>query len=174
MRVLNVDSRQLLRDPAILTRFDPTYFTVDELRDTYFETWGKSTGRCTSFAIRVAYNLENEFPEDVFQFQYYNLGTHRVARCSNTEIVIDSESKKGFEILRNNEEWVSTPNFERGQWKYHNNYSIFEEDKPDVPREQRRIYPITAEMALAKCLDEIAKKAILVCCFRYEPAHLFD
>lgn len=52
-------------------------------------TWAGRTGRCTSFAVNVTYTLERKFP-GVYDFQIYDLGRHRVARCQKTGILIDS------------------------------------------------------------------------------------
>jgi hypothetical protein len=68
----------------------------------------KSPGRCTTFAISVAKMLEEEQshhgdPESDgrlrFNFQYYDLGYHRLARCDNTGITIDSSARVGPVVL---------------------------------------------------------------------------
>ena len=47
------------------------------------------TGRCTSFVIQTVRALEQKHP-DVFDFTYFRLGIHHLARCNKTQIVIDS------------------------------------------------------------------------------------
>jgi len=61
------------------------------------------TGRCTSFAIQTARRLENQHL-NIFDFDFYKLGIHHLARCKKTGIVIDSSSKRGAFVLQPGEE----------------------------------------------------------------------
>jgi hypothetical protein len=49
----------------------------------------EGTGRCTSFAIQTVRAL-NEKHKDIFDFKYYRVGNHHLARCEKTNVVIDS------------------------------------------------------------------------------------
>lgn len=86
-------------------------------------TWAGRTGRCTSFAVNVTYTLERKFP-GVYDFQIYDLGRHRVARCQKTGILIDSSSAKGAFVLPEGE-WVRLEGSE-GSWKWIKGKSKFE------------------------------------------------
>lgn len=44
----------------------------------------------TSFAIKLVRMLERSAPPGTFNFVFYDIGPHRMARCKRTEIVIDS------------------------------------------------------------------------------------
>ena len=65
-------------------------------------TWASRTGRCTSFAVKVADALRKDH-KGVFDFQIYNLSGHRLARCLQTVILIDSSSSQGAFELKENE-----------------------------------------------------------------------
>lgn len=86
-------------------------------------TWAGKTGRCTSFAVNVTYLLERTYP-GVYDFQIYDLGRHRVARCKKTGILIDSSSAKGAFVLPEGE-WVRLEGSE-GSWKWIKGKSKFE------------------------------------------------
>ncbi|KAK3313594.1 hypothetical protein B0H66DRAFT_356961 [Apodospora peruviana] len=169
---LNLTYGDLLANPACLQPFSDNWrdWVTNVFDDPWIRTWDYDTGRCTSFAIKVAYGLESH-PDyrGVFDFKYYNLGRHRVARCDRTTVVIDSESKYGPRLLPENAEWTDTPGEHRGWWRYHNGVSIFEERRSGGPRGTgtlRHILPITREEALGICLKEITDMAVLVCLFR--------
>lgn len=53
------------------------------------------TGRCTSFAIQTVRALDRKY-KDKFNFKYYRLGIHHLARCTETDVVIDSTSEPFF------------------------------------------------------------------------------
>jgi hypothetical protein len=57
----------------------------------FLRLWSDGTGRCTSFAIGVAKELEHNFP-GIFDFVFFELGAHHLARCWKTSKVIDSSS----------------------------------------------------------------------------------
>lgn len=64
--------------------------TIDKMKIT----WANKTGRCTSFAVKVVHNLAEKKIGNklVYDWCIYNLGHHRIARCRNTGVVIDSNS----------------------------------------------------------------------------------
>lgn len=88
-------------------------------------TWAGTTGRCTSFAVKVISLLEKQSP-GTFKFNIYDLGRHRVARCENTGILIDSSSKNGAFPLPEGE-WVRIEGSE-ASWKWIKGKSKFERD----------------------------------------------
>ncbi|KAK3313592.1 hypothetical protein B0H66DRAFT_356907 [Apodospora peruviana] len=141
-------------------------------RSPYDMAWAYRTGRCTSFAIKVARRLENDHPEQ-FCFRYYDLGAHRIARCDITGIVIDSESVTGARYLTENEGWDLTPeNGSRGRLKYvasPRGHSKFQEKSGDARRNKLKtvsINPISPRKALEICLRQAAERISLVCAFR--------
>jgi hypothetical protein len=78
------------------------------------------TGRCTSFAIQTVDAIQSQH-KGSFNFDYYRLGNHHLARCKNTGTVIDSSCKKGAFILQGGEEidvvssderWICTWTFQ--------------------------------------------------------------
>ncbi|KAK4215440.1 hypothetical protein QBC37DRAFT_398710 [Rhypophila decipiens] len=162
--VLKLEARDILRDPTQLSVFQGRRVNEEKLWTTYLDTWAKSTGRCTSFAIRVAEELRTQYPDDGFHFEFFNLGRHRVARCRRYGFVIDSESPKGIDILRDHQDWISTPDQERGRWRFYENHSVFE--ARTNPRDRYDVHPIPAAAALGICLEEVANHGVLVCVFR--------
>ena len=57
-------------------------------------TWKGRTGRCTSLAVKVVDGLAAKKANGalVYNWCIYDLGRHRIARCLNTGVVIDSSS----------------------------------------------------------------------------------
>ncbi|KAM7185850.1 hypothetical protein V8F20_011621 [Naviculisporaceae sp. PSN 640] len=165
MSELGLSAREIFRDPTPLLGFqarDLDERRLNDLLDDY--TWRDCPGRCTTFAIRVVRRLQQMYPDHGFEFEFFNLGKHRVARCKQYGFVIDSESKRGIEVLRDNAIWENTPDDKRGRWKYYNNHSVFE-DGTD-PNDVHDVDPIPASLALAICLEQVARRAVLVCLFR--------
>ncbi|KAM7213638.1 hypothetical protein V8F06_010959 [Rhypophila decipiens] len=163
---LNLGAQDVFHDVTRLSTFRGryTYDDQERLYPRYNDTWAGKSGRCTSFAIKVASRLEQRYPGDRFQFEFFDLGKHRVARCQQYEFIIDSESRRGIERLPDGVEFRSTPGYERGCWTYYNSHSVFED--ASIPGERRDIYPISAAVALGICLEQVAKNAVLVCLFR--------
>lgn len=166
MRALRMETGELFRDPTRLADFRARRVGDEELDSLLRDyTWNGRPGRCTTFAIRVAHRLQELYPEDGFQFEFFDLGKHRVARCSRYGFLIDSEAKWGVEMLRDDEDWSSTPNHERGRWRYSIDHSIFE-DWTEPSRGVRDVQPIRAATAFGICLEQVARNAVLVCVFR--------
>lgn len=86
-------------------------------------TWAGTTGRCTSFAVKVISQLEQKSP-GTFKFNIYDIGRHRVARCEKTGILIDSSSKNGAFPLPEGE-WVRIEGSD-ASWKWDKGKSKFE------------------------------------------------
>jgi hypothetical protein len=85
-------------------------------------------GRCTSFAEEISYSLRRanltHLADRIFDFEFYDMNKHRLARCKNTGLVIDSSSMTG-PIFLSKDEWKVFPD-QPGQPKW---YSA-----PDVSR----------------------------------------
>lgn len=55
--------------------------------------------------MKIARMVTREYL-DSFHFNYYQLGSHQIARCKLTGIVIDSSSERGaFELLEGKKEF---------------------------------------------------------------------
>ncbi|KAI1134658.1 hypothetical protein F5Y05DRAFT_204050 [Hypoxylon sp. FL0543] len=159
---LGLSYEDILRNPANLKAFDPNSVTKENLSKPPFSlTWSSLTGRCTSFALKAATLLDTRYP-NIFRFQYFDVGRHRVARCANTGILIDSSSKVGAVALGESEDWITIQGIE-GRWMYVDGVSTYERS---ARHGRKRASPITPERAIRTCLREIAKEATLVCVFR--------
>lgn len=88
-----------------------------------YTTWAGTTGRCTSFAVKVIYLLERQSPGK-FKFRIYDIGRHRVGRCEKTGILIDSSSKNGAFPLPEGE-WITIDGSD-ASWKWIKGKSKFE------------------------------------------------
>ncbi|KAI6093232.1 hypothetical protein F4821DRAFT_276814 [Hypoxylon rubiginosum] len=160
MHKLELSYRDALTSPRALRAFSPQTVTREDLfQPPFLTTWFDSTGRCTSFALKVAYHLEVEHPS-LYSFEYFGIGKHRVAHCKNTGVLIDSSSTSGATVLNESDEWTELKGL-TGHWKYIDNKLIYERDE-----HIRTATSITAEKALAVCLKEVVNKPILVCLFR--------
>lgn len=87
----------------------------DNLSNTY-------TGRCTSFALNCVRDLERLKPvgpagEGYWDFKFYDLKGHRVARCEKTGVLIDSSSKRGAFVLDEGS-WKSLDEEDDQRWKF--------------------------------------------------------
>lgn len=124
LRKARVSAQEFVNDPKLLTTVRSQDIAHDDLyNSSLYESWASKTGRCTSFAIKVCALLQQQYP-DVFKFQIYDLKGHRVARCVNTGILIDSSSMAG--ALRLDEgEWLSTEGSD-ARWKWLKGKSKFE------------------------------------------------
>ncbi|KAK0643968.1 hypothetical protein B0T16DRAFT_494891 [Cercophora newfieldiana] len=171
-----VSHETLLDNPDALRIFldsDVDHRLLSTIIDTHpsVASWREKPGRCTSFAVKIAHALEKKHPT-AFQFQYFDLGGHRVARCQKTTILIDSVSDEGAKLMppttsTDSSDWRDC--WRRGRYKCHpDGSSIFEGNEPDengvLPRRQSD--PIEDVEALSKCLYEVALYRSLVCTFR--------
>jgi hypothetical protein len=112
----------LMKEPTIL-KARVTKEAIEA--DTSFAnvlTWSRS-GRCTSFAVAVVRRLEEYYP-DIYDFKYYNLKGHRVARCASSGILIDSSSTRGAIVLPDGADWVTFENA-LPSWKWSTGTSRF-------------------------------------------------
>lgn len=117
-----VSWEDLLHSPRLLsTPVTRDVITQDTSPDNVL-TWTRS-GRCSSFAVAVVRRLEEYYPDN-YDFKYYDLKGHRVARCAKSGILIDSSSTKGAIRLVEGE-WFT---FETVKpcWKWIDGMSKFE------------------------------------------------
>ncbi|KAI1404243.1 hypothetical protein F4819DRAFT_483866 [Hypoxylon fuscum] len=70
---------------------------------TSFNRTGWTSGRCTSFTIRVVRQLQ-EYHSPSFDFKFYDLGGHHVTRYARTGILIDSSSAVEVLVLGDGKE----------------------------------------------------------------------
>jgi hypothetical protein len=102
------------------TEFQQTKAWLQQFFDNDFRlVINNGTGRCTSFAIQTATRLERQHL-NVFDFDFYKLGNHHLARCKNTGMVIDSSSKRGAFALQPGEETtvISEDQNWRNKWTF--------------------------------------------------------
>lgn len=86
-------------------------------------------GKCTSFAIQVVEKLEKTY-KNIYDFQFYRLGPHTVARCQKTGVLIDSSSSGGA-ITLNDGPWETFNN--RDNWAWNPQENRFEKSRPESP-----------------------------------------
>lgn len=103
MDLARVTYSDFLRNPALIANFqEADEWPITDVRNApYNDTWESMSGRCTSFTIKVAYNLKRMYPDEL-DFLYYDLGSHRIARCERAGVLIDSESERGVVIIPEN------------------------------------------------------------------------
>ena len=105
--MLGIGLKDILADPKRLKDFSRNSVTKDNISSRpLYSTWASDTGRCTSFAIKVATQLERK-DSARYSFKYYDVRKHRIARCERTGVLIDSSSPSGAVVLRNGEEWTN-------------------------------------------------------------------
>ncbi|GAB1312431.1 hypothetical protein MFIFM68171_02641 [Madurella fahalii] len=171
MKELRLDFPKLLEKPEELSEAfkdrKPLIYNIEDR--PWVNTWAGETGRCTSFAVKVARALERAHPS-VFKFMYFDLGRHRVARCARTNILINSDSDTGAKIMlpsAHDTDW--TERDRRGRYKFRvEGYSIYEGKEPLEPGVERRSRrdPVSPEEAMSVCLQEVAQNMVFICCFR--------
>lgn len=156
---LDLSDKDLVEAPGELGKWSKEAFTKEHCFNGPFrDTWCLQTGRCTSFAVKVANRLETAYP-DVFQFRYFDLaGRHRVARCESTGVLIDSDYN-GAAIQPLNATWQSRRLGVTGRWRQHGNVSRFE-SQGEASRS------IQTWQAMGTCLEDVARKAMALCYFR--------
>jgi len=165
---LAISYKDLLKNPGILVQ----KLEGGQPLDLDYRDLARRPGRCTSFAIKVAMELEAKHPE-TFKFQYFHLGRsgsqsgrsgHRLARCMNTGVLIDSTSDRGVTIMEEGGDWIDSY---QGRLKYFDGHSLYEgTERHDETNEPTTSEPVSPEQAMEICLREIAKRKCLVCSFR--------
>jgi hypothetical protein len=148
--------RDFLRTPGILNdAIIAREMKKDRLHDAdgLRPVWAENTGTCTSFVVRVVLSLHQARP-DHFNFTFYDMIGHRLARCKRTKIVIDS-SARNVKTLQDNGQPVGFGNHtlvcENGKLKA---------QKKDEVRE-RSLDQILAVAAAAKLCSFAPKRTLL-------------
>lgn len=114
-----------LQNPRILSTRVTKDAILQDLSYDNVKTWARSLGRCTSFAVAVVRRLEEILP-GCYDFKYYDLKGHRVARCARSGILIDSSSSKGaIDLGSARGEWFTFED-EYPRWKWMDGMSKFE------------------------------------------------
>jgi hypothetical protein len=72
----------------------------------------------------VVHRLEEHYP-NIYDFKYYNLSGHRVARCARSGVLIDSSSTRGAIVLLDGSDWVTFENA-LPRWKWSGGTSRFQ------------------------------------------------
>lgn len=96
-----VSWEELLEDPKLLAKELHDEHIRRDMSTGKTETW-RRPGRCTSFALVVVDALEQNFPE-MYKFKYFDVGDHRLARCARSGVIIDSSSRVGVIVSRDNQ-----------------------------------------------------------------------
>ncbi|KAH9211070.1 hypothetical protein DL95DRAFT_465275 [Leptodontidium sp. 2 PMI_412] len=100
--VAGITPKEYLKDQGLLKKMvkDKGYIKniarqIINARLTVFA----QSGRCTALAIAVA-KLSHDADRKIFGFEHFDLGGHSLARCNNTENLIDSASPTGPVIVQ--------------------------------------------------------------------------
>lgn len=64
-----------------------------------------TTGTCTALAMNASRELMEKYP-GVYDFLLYDVGNHKLARCINTGVVVDSASRHGAYLVLPGQEWT--------------------------------------------------------------------
>ncbi|KAK6524336.1 hypothetical protein TWF281_011244 [Arthrobotrys megalospora] len=155
---------QILKDPKILK----TRITDSQLQDdnslSFKRTWATAAGRCTSFAVRIVRRLQ-EYNSPSFDFKFYDLKGHRVARCALTGILIDSSSAVGVLVVKDGGEWVTLDEGEENnpKWKWDGSDSKFKTDRQGLKKSEGAL---TVQQCMTQCLSEVRDRFEPLCLFR--------
>ncbi|KAK4209365.1 hypothetical protein QBC37DRAFT_294742 [Rhypophila decipiens] len=153
LEIFHLSHEDLLHDPRRLLDFRAT-----DVHDIFCEpwrtTWDAGVGRDSEFTIAVTISLTKDHP-DLFDWRYYDLGKHRIARCIRTGVVIDSEGPPAIITIAYRERSLISVD----------KYDVLVHEPP-VEGQPREIFAISPEAALGKSIEEVAKRAILICAFK--------
>lgn len=103
---LREKAQELWEDVFVYTYTILQFPIADVIRtneSTSFNRTGWTSGRCTSFTIRVVRQLQ-EYHSPSFDFKFYDLGGHHVTRYARTGILIDSSSAVEVLVLGDGKE----------------------------------------------------------------------
>ncbi|KAK0717807.1 hypothetical protein B0T26DRAFT_740999 [Lasiosphaeria miniovina] len=132
--------------------------TIEQLAPT----WSVDSGRCTSFAVKAINNLnahKDAKGNPIFKFEIYDLYRHRVARCRNTGIVLDSSSSiPGGAFILPEGNWGVFPET-NASWKFKNSESMFERQGKVNGQVKKSSTPISSAQAMFTCLCEVEASA---------------
>lgn len=137
----DVSYADLLDDPKTLRKGKVTNSDIQNSITEDLSLLSIQPGRCTSFAVQVSLHLE-ELPH--FDFEYYDINGHRVARCKLTGILIDSAWPNGPVNLPDGQKVAAVDDPRKREWSYESGSSTYSSknrcgDKIEVFRVNGRI-----------------------------------
>ncbi|OBT66537.1 hypothetical protein VE03_03580 [Pseudogymnoascus sp. 23342-1-I1] len=150
-----------VESPGTLKSIKKEDFDSETFTGSLRPTWGSLTGRCTSFALKIISQLES-IEDSNFVFSIYDLKGHRIARCRNTGIVLDSSSKNGAFQLEESE-WKRFEGTDAA-WKWSNGTSKFDAGQNQGIKASLEI--ISSKQAIARCLLEVGARPVVLRLFR--------
>ncbi|OGM50249.1 hypothetical protein ABOM_001043 [Aspergillus bombycis] len=153
----------ILKDKNLLKKKIKIDDLTKDQSTSFIRTWW-AAGRCTSFATRIVRQLQ-EYSSASFDFKFYDLSGHRVARCMKTGILIDSSSEIGVLVLNDGDDWTTIPGDERNrQWKWRAGMSKFDGGQGHDPKKSGNA--LSVQQSMSQCLIEISEKFEPLCLFR--------
>ena len=117
-----VSYADLWDNPKVLTKGKVTNSDIQNSITEDLSLLSIQPGRCTSFAVQVSSYLE-ESPK--FDFEYYDLKGHRVARCKYTGVLIDSGSPNGPINLPDRKKVAALDDPRQRKWHYESGGSTY-------------------------------------------------
>ncbi|KAK7403705.1 hypothetical protein QQX98_010508 [Neonectria punicea] len=133
--------------------------------------WASATGRCTSFCLKVSHGLEHlgGVHQDTFRCGVFDINHHRLSRCVNTGIVIDSSSQDGAFVVPTTGEWITFKD-SKLEYRFLGGLLSTNDKKANPKRHEHKIKSSNKTMsyirAMSQCLVEIAASAPVVSLFR--------
>ncbi|KAE8316619.1 hypothetical protein BDV41DRAFT_113433 [Aspergillus transmontanensis] len=151
----------ILKDKNLLKKKIKIENLTEDQSTSFIRTWW-AAGRCTSFATRIVRQLQ-EYSSASFDFKFYDLNGHRVARCMKTGILIDSSSATGVLVLNDGDDWTTIAGDTRNrQWKWRAGMSKF--DGGQGLKESGNA--LSVQQCMSQCLIEICERFEPLCLFR--------
>ncbi|KNG89325.1 hypothetical protein ANOM_002666 [Aspergillus nomiae NRRL 13137] len=151
----------ILKDKNLLKKKIKIEDLTKDQSTSFIRTWW-AAGRCTSFATRIVRQLQ-EYSSASFDFKFYDLNGHRVARCMKTGILIDSSSAVGVLVLNDGDDWTTIAGDTRDrQWKWRAGMSKF--DGGQGLKESGNA--LSVQQSMSQCLIEISERFEPLCLFR--------
>ncbi|KAM0230389.1 hypothetical protein ACHAP5_011392 [Fusarium lateritium] len=146
----NIDYSEFVRLPkASLSGFqhkDILNAVWNELRSSTDNKRLITSGRCTILPIQAMQQIELKCPGKT-HFQMYDVGFHRLARCTFTYLVLDSSNN-------NAEAFIQAPG------------TSYNHKAKSIRSTIQTVEPISKEKAITECLKEVADRQKAVTYFR--------
>ncbi|KAM7218612.1 Protein kinase-like domain containing protein [Rhypophila decipiens] len=155
---LNLSAGEYLRNPMSLLGFRAER-VHDIVSEPWRGTWDSGVGRDAEFCIAVTHALATQYP-GIYSWCYYDLGRHRLARCTRTGTVIDSQMLPTI---------IDNTKMLEGDHRFPIDSYAFVHLQGRAERSQDDLLPISPEFALGRSLEEVVRNAVAVCAFRSIP-----